>query len=407
VSGTDAGPAEALFQRHHEPLRRYLARFTGDPDLAADLAQEAFVRLLEQPPADNIARPWLFRVATNLALDSVRTQSRRRMLVMRGRAMRARTRTRRRRRSAVSSVVMHDAAVNDALASLSAKERMALLMREEGFTHTGRSPTRSARRLARSARCWPGRCARRPHGSARSGRTVSTVTNIERPPRRRRADAARGRRRLLRRGRTRWNRHTLTTARCAPARSSAARRRRHRAGLAGTRCVRGRRGRVGHAAGSDRPSCRRRHLRQSADSRPATRCGKPLAGAMAAGGRGGCCSSRVPVAAIAPAAGFRDARRSSTAEIDRPAMEAAAPAAHAATTIRFVPDAGSFDVRLMSPAAGRHAHRPVRQRRTTPSSTRLGDPGAGPVVSARALRLRNDAPARGSYVLELPAPSLA
>jgi RNA polymerase sigma factor (sigma-70 family) len=134
VSGTDAGPAEALFQRHHEPLRRYLARFTGDPDLAADLAQEAFVRLLERPPADNIARPWLFRVATNLALDSVRTQSRRRMLVMRGRAMLTYSDP---PPSPERGVEQSSArrAVADALAGLSAKERMALLMREEGFTH--------------------------------------------------------------------------------------------------------------------------------------------------------------------------------------------------------------------------------------------------------------------------------
>lgn len=134
MSVSEPRTAEALFERHHEPLRRYLARFTGDPDLAADLAQEAFVRLLERPPADGIARPWLFRVATNLALDSVRTQTRRRMLVLRGRAMlthsdpppspeRGVERTSARR------------LVAEALGSLSAKERMALLMREEGFTH--------------------------------------------------------------------------------------------------------------------------------------------------------------------------------------------------------------------------------------------------------------------------------
>jgi RNA polymerase sigma factor (sigma-70 family) len=134
VSGIERSPAESLFVEHHEPLRRYLARFTGDPDLAADLAQEAFVRLLERPPAAGIARPWLFRVATNLALDSVRTNSRRRMLVMRGRAMLAYSdppQSPERRVEQSSARTM----VNDVLAMLSAKERMALLMREEGFTH--------------------------------------------------------------------------------------------------------------------------------------------------------------------------------------------------------------------------------------------------------------------------------
>jgi hypothetical protein len=87
---------------------------------------------------------------------------------------------------------------------------------------------------------------------------------------------------------------------------------------------------------------------------------------------------------------------------DRPAMEAAAPAAHAATTIRFVPDAGAFDVRV--DAVQQAGTLTVRYGHTGDAILHTpGDPGAGPVVSARALRLRNDAPARGSYVLELPA----
>lgn len=123
-----------LFAQHHEPLCRYLARFTGDADLAADLAQEAFVRLLERAPAETIAVPWLFRVATNLALDSARTHTRRRGLVMQGRAMLAHSDpppSPERGADRASARRM----VNEALAALSAKERMALLMREEGFAH--------------------------------------------------------------------------------------------------------------------------------------------------------------------------------------------------------------------------------------------------------------------------------
>lgn len=127
-------PAEALFAQHHEALRRYLARFTGDADLAADLAQEAFVRLLEREPAASIAGPWLFRVATNLALDSARARTRRRALAMQGRAMLAHSDPppspeRGAERAAARR------SVSEALAALSAKERMALLMREEGFAH--------------------------------------------------------------------------------------------------------------------------------------------------------------------------------------------------------------------------------------------------------------------------------
>jgi len=57
-------------------LVRYLYRKVWDADRAQDLAQEAFVRVLDDSP-DN-ARAWLFRVASNLARDEVRMVIRRR-----------------------------------------------------------------------------------------------------------------------------------------------------------------------------------------------------------------------------------------------------------------------------------------------------------------------------------------
>jgi RNA polymerase sigma factor (sigma-70 family) len=134
ASGADHGVADELFARHHEPLERYLARLTGDRDLAADLAQETFVRLLERPDPPAAVRPWLFRVATNLVRDAARRSSRRRTLVLDGRAPgahgdpppapdRGPDRERARR------------LVREALEELSMKERTALLMREEGFRH--------------------------------------------------------------------------------------------------------------------------------------------------------------------------------------------------------------------------------------------------------------------------------
>lgn len=51
-------------------LVRYLYRKVWDTARAEDLAQEAFVRVLDHEP-DN-PRAWLFRVASNLARDEVR-----------------------------------------------------------------------------------------------------------------------------------------------------------------------------------------------------------------------------------------------------------------------------------------------------------------------------------------------
>lgn len=134
MSATErAAPAE-LFAEVQPGLERYLARLTGDPDLAQDLAQEAFFRLLQQSPHPEAARPWLFRVATNLVRDSARRTRRRQVLALDGRAPAAhgdpppppdrsveRDRSRR--------------LVRAALNGLSDKERTALLMREEGFRH--------------------------------------------------------------------------------------------------------------------------------------------------------------------------------------------------------------------------------------------------------------------------------
>lgn len=59
-----------LFAKHQETLLRYLTRFSGDPEIAADAAQEAYLRLLESPPDNtNNVRAWLFTVATNVVRD--------------------------------------------------------------------------------------------------------------------------------------------------------------------------------------------------------------------------------------------------------------------------------------------------------------------------------------------------
>jgi len=126
---------EALFARHHGELFRYVARYTGEPDLADDIVQDVFVRLATRPPAlESNLRGWLFRAATTIAIDSLRS-SRRRLRLMRDRpeclpmadappdpdAELGRAEARRR--------------VREALLELAEKERAVLLMREEGFAH--------------------------------------------------------------------------------------------------------------------------------------------------------------------------------------------------------------------------------------------------------------------------------
>ncbi len=123
-----------LYVEHNEALTRYLTRLTGDRDNAADAAQEAYSRLLSQPPArkDNL-RAWLFTVATNIVRDGWKKQRTTLQLVQNQDAA-----------PAVSSAPdPHDLVerkerqqlVRKVLDLLSEKDRTVLLMREEGFSH--------------------------------------------------------------------------------------------------------------------------------------------------------------------------------------------------------------------------------------------------------------------------------
>lgn len=68
----DAEAFAGFYARSAKPLWAYLARVSGDPALADDLAQESFVRFLcADAPLDGevAARRYLFRIATNLLKD--------------------------------------------------------------------------------------------------------------------------------------------------------------------------------------------------------------------------------------------------------------------------------------------------------------------------------------------------
>lgn len=64
-----------LYRSVFPDLVRFLHRKVWDPERAADLAQECFVRALRERPER--PRAWLFAVAANLARDEARTVIRR------------------------------------------------------------------------------------------------------------------------------------------------------------------------------------------------------------------------------------------------------------------------------------------------------------------------------------------
>jgi RNA polymerase sigma factor (sigma-70 family) len=71
---------ETLFQEHWAWVYRLLQRLVGDPSEAEDLALETFLKLYDQRSRQedglNLSG-WLYRVATNLGLHSIRSWKRR------------------------------------------------------------------------------------------------------------------------------------------------------------------------------------------------------------------------------------------------------------------------------------------------------------------------------------------
>lgn len=126
---------DALYRQHASALMRYLVRLTGDPELAADALQETFVRLVERPPRDVQSRAWLFTVATNLVREEGRTAARRRGLLDRSASDAALAPPPRVGPDDLVVIDERRRIVLAALATLSERDRTALLMREEGFTH--------------------------------------------------------------------------------------------------------------------------------------------------------------------------------------------------------------------------------------------------------------------------------
>jgi RNA polymerase sigma-70 factor, ECF subfamily len=74
---SDEELVRALYAEHAGPLLRYaLHLMSGDRQRAEDIVQETLLRAWQHPEAiaDRPARPWLFAVARNLAVDSFRAR---------------------------------------------------------------------------------------------------------------------------------------------------------------------------------------------------------------------------------------------------------------------------------------------------------------------------------------------
>lgn len=75
----DVSALIASFRENYQDLLRFLTRRTGNAERAADVAQDTYVRLAAIPPATlDIQNPraFVYRVAGNLAIDTMRREGR-------------------------------------------------------------------------------------------------------------------------------------------------------------------------------------------------------------------------------------------------------------------------------------------------------------------------------------------
>ena len=78
----DPNAFRALIERYRQELYGFLARFTGDRELAEDVFQEAFLQLHISAATFDTSRrlkPWLFTIAANKARDALRKRTRHQM----------------------------------------------------------------------------------------------------------------------------------------------------------------------------------------------------------------------------------------------------------------------------------------------------------------------------------------
>jgi RNA polymerase sigma-70 factor, ECF subfamily len=123
-----------LFRTEFPRLFRYLDRLSGEPDLAADLAQEAFVRLHRRGAMPDHPDLWLVTVALNLFRNVKSTGARRHRLLTMARA-----------ESALADPAPEPSESGDAAESyqrvratmdrLPERERQMLLLRAEGYSY--------------------------------------------------------------------------------------------------------------------------------------------------------------------------------------------------------------------------------------------------------------------------------
>jgi RNA polymerase sigma factor (sigma-70 family) len=124
---------EKIVAEYESPLLRYVTRILRDPNGAQDVVQDTFVKLYRR--WNSVVRPdvkissWLYRVAHNEAVDSIRRVSRRQSLHTRHAAEKQIDRDNLERLEQKKGTPTRSEQVQDALQSLDLRERQLVLLK--------------------------------------------------------------------------------------------------------------------------------------------------------------------------------------------------------------------------------------------------------------------------------------
>lgn len=127
------------FEKRFSSLFQYVDRLSGDPDLAADIAQEAFVRLYRRRAMPDETGSWLTVVARNLLHNARSKAARRSHLLARDRAQR--TVANEESAEATLESARTRTAVREALGRLPLRDRELLILRYSGYSYSEMAQT--------------------------------------------------------------------------------------------------------------------------------------------------------------------------------------------------------------------------------------------------------------------------
>ena len=122
------------FDADFRRIFRYLDRLSGEPDLAADLAQEAFVRLYQRGSLPDEPRAWLITVAMNLFRNAKNSRSRRRVLLTAERGQASHSDPPPSPEESIEAAEIRKR-VRAALDQVPERDRHLLLLRAEGYSY--------------------------------------------------------------------------------------------------------------------------------------------------------------------------------------------------------------------------------------------------------------------------------